>query len=188
MLNFLEWMKENRIATMENLSLESKPKTSDILYVGAILTKDSQEALYHSISKRVAIPADWKKFCHHMTIQFKPSSEGNWVFGEDLTLIVTEIAADEKGIAVRVEPNTNNRELHMPPDQIPHITVACSPGTPPVYSNELLRRGGSGMKMPQALPLAAFIGARMKNGKIMPERADVASENFTPKSELASQQ
>ncbi len=188
MLSFQEWMSQNKIKLPkkmkankmnETAALEQKAKSAEILYVGAILTKDSQEHLWHSISKRVAIPADWKRYCHHMTVRFKPTDDGQLpVFGEDVTLVVTEIYADDKGVCVRVEPNTNNRELHMPPDQIPHVTVATAPGVSPVYSNELLRKG-SGLKMPQALILAAFLGAKLKRGAIMPERDDAALEDFT---------
>ena len=159
---------------------ESLPahKAAEIMYVAAMLTKDSQKVLYESISKRVSIPNDWKKYCHHMTIKFKPTKDSELpVFGENVTLVVTEIASDEKGVAVRVEPNTDGKELHMPPEQLPHVTVATAPGVSPVYSNDLLRKG-IGFKMPQALLLNAYIGAKMKSGAITPERHDRAVESF----------
>lgn len=187
MLSFYEWMTRNNLNTKQARrkllefvpALTEKPKSSEILYVAAILTRDAQESLWKSITSRVAIPTDWKAYCHHMTIRFKPTDDSQLpILGEDITLIVTNIFADDKGVAVSVEPNTNRRELHMPAEQKPHITVATAPGTPPVYSNELLRKGES-MKMPQALPLEAFIGAKLLYGPIMPERGDAARESFT---------
>lgn len=162
----------------ENQESLSKHKAVEIMYIAAMLTKDSQKALYESIAKRISIPDNWKKYCHHMTIRFKPTKDSELpVFGESVTLVVTEIASDEKGVAVRVEPNTVGKELNMPPEQLPHITVATAPGVSPVYSNDLLRKG-IGFKMPQALLLNAYIGAKMKSGPIMPERHDSAVESF----------
>lgn len=156
-------------------------KLGSILYIGVILTRDSQQKLYDAISKRVNIPQDWKKICHHMTTRFvggKPIDDSQLpTLGEEVSLVVTEFAADEKGVAVKVEPNTNRQELRMPAEQMPHVTVAVAPGVSPVYSNDLLRKGIN-EKMPQALILSGFIGAKMKSGEIVPERSDVAYESF----------
>jgi hypothetical protein len=163
---FDQYLKENKVHT-----------ASEIIYVGVMLTRESQKNLFTSISKLVAIPADWKKFCHHMTIRFKPKDDTQLpIFGEDVTLVVTEYAADEKGVAVKVEPNINPQTLKMAPDQLPHVTVAVAPGISPVYSNELLRKSAN-TKMPEALILHAYTGAKLSAG-VIPERQDAAYESF----------
>jgi hypothetical protein len=180
MLTFQEWYNSYYKPKRKKIMKESADalNAGDIIYVAAMLTRESQQRLYESISRQVAVPQDWKKFCHHMTIRFKPTDVSQLpVLGEEVSLIVTEVAADEKGVAVKVEPNTNSRDLKMPADQLPHVTVAVAPGVSPVYSNELLRKGIS-VKMPQALVLSAFVGAKTKTG-IMPERHDAAYESFT---------
>ena len=158
---------------LESRELENNPV--DILYVGAILTRKSQMHLLESVSRRVDIPENWKKICHHMTICFKPEGVCKIpVIGDDISLVVTEICSDDKAVAVRLEPNINKAELKMTRE--PHITVAVAPGVSPLYSNELITKPG--MKMSQALILEAFLGAKLKNGTIMPERTDTALESL----------
>ena len=168
-MNFSKWLEND---------ITYQPKSSDISYIAAMLTKNSQQALFHAISKMVQVPPNWVKYCHHMTIKFKPTDDSQIpVLGEEVTLVVTHVSADEKGVAVKVEPNTNKGELKMPHDQLPHITVAVAPGVAPVYSNELLRKGVS-QKLPNALMLQAFTGAKLKSGPVMPQRNDIALEKF----------
>jgi hypothetical protein len=160
-----------------NETSELQSKASDIIYVAAILTRESQMTLYDAVDKIIPIPQEWKKFCHHMTIRFKPKESDRLpVFGESIALVVTEIFSDEKGIAVKVEPNSNKANLNMPANQVPHITVATSPGTQPVYSNELIKK--TGLKPQNHIILPAFIGAKLKHGPLMPDRKDAALENF----------
>lgn len=177
MRSFSEWVKQVKKENMnETEALAGKPNSSEIIYVAAMLTRASQVELWETVKNMVDIPNDWKKFCHHMTIRFKPTDDHQLpVFGEDVSLLVQEVSADEKGIAVKVKPDTAS--FDMPVDQIPHITIATAPRISPVYSNELLRKG-IGVRLPQPLRLTAFTGAKMKNGSIMPERRDVALESF----------
>lgn len=159
---------------------EVKEKTN-IIYTGAILTKESQNSLFQKVNEIHPISTEWKCFCHHVTIRFRPKDDTELiVFGDDISLIITELFKDEKCITVRVEPNSNKQELNMPVEQIPHITIATAPGISPVYSNDLLRKE-KGIKMPHMLSVEAFLGAKLNNGTIVPERSDVALENFTLK-------
>lgn len=160
MMTFEEWLKLGN-------------DIRSIIYLGAILTKTSQKTLFESINSRFNIPNDWKKYCHHMTIAFRPTNTHNFpVLGEEISLIVTDISVDSKAIAVLVEPNT---QLKMSPSQIPHITIATAPDVTPVYSNELIRKNKE--KFVDTLVLNAFIGAKTNNG-VMPERSDAALESF----------
>lgn len=147
-----------------------------MMYVAATLTRESQDALYKAISNLVQIPDNWTKYCHHMTIRFKPGPNDELPnFNMPVGLVVTEYAADERGVAVKVEPNTNRNELKMAPGQLPHITVATAPGVSPVYSNELLK--GKTVKFPTALILESFTWAKTRSGGF-PERDDLAVEKF----------
>ena len=180
MLDFCNWIKKKQESIQEAAApVLPDPKSVDIMYIAAILTRKSQKKLWDYVRDKVEIPADWKKYCHHMTIRFMPKDDKVLpILGLEVTLVVTDIYADDKGVAVRVEPNTNSQELHMPPEQLPHVTIAVAPGVQPVYSNELLRRSES-MKIPQAFLLDAFTGAKLKRGPIVPEREDMAVESFT---------
>lgn len=174
MLSFSKWMNQRMNETGEAL----QTKTSDIIYVAAILTKEAQMTLYDAVEKNVPIPAQWKKYCHHMTIRFKPKETDHLpVFGESITLVVTDIFSDEKGIAVKVEPNINKTSLNMPVSQVPHITIATAPGVQPVYSNELIQKG-TGVKPQNIITLPAFVGAKLKHGPLMPDRKDAALDSF----------
>lgn len=147
-----------------------------MLYVAATLTRDSQRALYEAVSALVPIPADWTKYCHHMTIRFRPKpGDPLPPLNQPTELTVTEYAADEKGIAVKVEP-TSREALKLPDSQLPHVTVAVAPGVGPVYSNELLRNRTL-VKFPSSLVLQAVTWAKNGSGGY-PERDDLALEQF----------
>jgi hypothetical protein len=162
----------------ETVITKEEHQASDIQYVAAMLTRESQKNLYNVVSKLVDIPEDWKKYCHHMTTRFQPEDDDQLpVFGEEISIVVTEYAADDKGIAVKVEPNTDRKKIKMPAEQLPHVTIAVAPGTGPVYSNKLLAKG-SNKKMPEALILQAYMGAKLNKGPVVPERKDAAYESF----------
>lgn len=77
----------------------------------------------------------------HMTVKYfggvvdpKWFVEHSDQLGKTVQLRITEIAFDERGIAAVVEtPNPCA-------NKIPHITIACSQGTAPVYSNTLVAK------------------------------------------------
>lgn len=172
MISFYEYVE--RMDEVELIG--EKPRSNNILYVGAMLTRKSQIELWEMVKTIKSVPDDWKKFCHHMTIRFKPTEDQKLpVFGEDLMLLATEISEDENCIVVEVKVDKTN--LNMPSNQIPHITIATAPKISPVYSNELLRKN-IGVRLPNILRLSSFVGAKMTNGAITPERKDIALENF----------
>lgn len=78
-------------------------------------------------------------YAEHMTIVFNPSSSVDAALmsrcGEEVSLDVVGHLADTKGQAVAVQsPNVARIG-----GGVPHVTISCSPGTKPVYSNELLK-------------------------------------------------
>jgi NADH:ubiquinone oxidoreductase subunit len=145
-------------------------------YVAATLTRESQIALYNSINDISPIPGDWTRYCHHMTIRFNPSS--NDLIPEPnvpVKITATEYAADNQGIAVKVECHPDREKLFVPKEQLLHITVAVAPGVSPVYSNTLLRRGTL-LKLPQAINLNALTWIKHDNGTST--QNGLALENF----------
>jgi len=74
-----------------------------------------------------------KIFAHHSTNWYMPSSLEGLEIGKKSTLKIIGQAYDQKGFAVLVE-NTKSK------NKFPHITISCSEGTAPVYSNELLEK------------------------------------------------
>ena len=107
-------------------------------YTGVFLDHASHERLVSWWDEHVKVPLHAKTFAHHMTIKFRPTAEEIEALplGEQATLHVVGWAADDKGQAVLVAPQGIESVK-----QHPHITMACAPGTSPVYSNDLLAHG-----------------------------------------------
>lgn len=117
------------------------------MYIAAVLTALSQHELFAALSNKVAIPADWLKYGHHMTVKFNNLHEvvpgyypHNVELGMSVSLIVTHFKKDQYGCAVVVDPIPNKEALRIC-NPIPHITIAVAPGIKPFYSNDLLSYG-----------------------------------------------
>ena len=106
-------------------------------YYGVFLTPESHQKLLSWWNDAVGQPLLAKPFAHHMTIKFKPAEEDVAKFtpmiGKEIQLKVTGFAANEKGQAVKVEPQDIGSA-----NANPHITISCAENVTPVYSNELL--------------------------------------------------
>ena len=110
------------------------------IYYGIFLDNDESERLFNIVNSLpgIDIPTDWKKYCHHMTIVYNDKSEvaqawanlANKKLGEYVCLTVTQVGISDKAIAVKVSGG-------MTANDIPHITVACSPIGKPVDSNKI---------------------------------------------------
>ena len=93
-------------------------------------------ALFVDNSKKLLemFPAKHPKvFAHHSTNWYRPSSLENLEIGKKSTLKIIGQAHNENAFALLVE-NSKSK------NKIPHITISCSEGTAPVYSNELLEK------------------------------------------------
>jgi hypothetical protein len=116
-----------------------------VVYVACVLTKTAQKLLFEYISSFIDIPVDWKKFGHHMTVEFnnaeKAMQEGyfddNIKLGDSIHLKATHYKMDKKGLALVIERD-NRLKIS---NKVPHITVAVSPDTKPFYSNKMLESG-----------------------------------------------
>ena len=110
------------------------------IYYGVFLDEDESKRLFNIVNSLpgIDIPDNWRKYAHHMTIVYNNESETaqawanttNERLGEDVLLTVTHVGISDKSIAVKVsgEMSANN---------IPHITIACSPTGKPVDSNKI---------------------------------------------------
>lgn len=74
-----------------------------------------------------------KVFAHHSTNWYKPSSLEGLEIGKKSLLKIIGQASDQKCFVVLVENNKSKNKF-------PHITISCSEGIAPVYSNELLEK------------------------------------------------
>lgn len=111
--------------------LESKDlyKSSDILYSAIILDEKSTSKLFGNFAG--SIPADWKKFGHHMTITFGKGVENKEDLGKTVCLEVTEIGVSDMAIAVKVTG-------YHSANAFAHITLAINPnGGKPIMSNQI---------------------------------------------------
>jgi hypothetical protein len=148
------------------------------IYIAATLTRESQLKLYEVINFIRPIPHDWKVYCHHMTIHFKPK-QGDKLphINTPVSLSVMGYAADEKGITVKVMPTPSPKELYMSENQTPHVTVATAPGVAPIYSGDLLRMYPvKAINLNEPLTLDAFVWAKDFDGVV--SRNDLAYETL----------
>lgn len=103
-------------------------------YVAVVLSEGSVEKLRQAFP-----PTHVTEYYHHLTVVFQPSTEQmaqyESLLGSFVTLTVVGHAHDERGQAVRVKCDLPVANIH------PHITLSCSEGVKPVYSNQLLERG-----------------------------------------------
>jgi len=170
-MNFAQWFE------MEQTPL---PDARQFSYIGCVLDLMSQEHLEGFAKKWSfeklghSIPPDWTYRAHHMTVLFR---QGGLVmqdletyrdlFGQDIQLAVTAIAADDNCLAVVVKPN---KSFPMQNSQ-PHITVAHSKSVSPVYSNNLLMDRN---KIHQVNPVSlnsVFAAVKKDQKSIWPEKS-----------------
>ena len=110
------------------------------IYFGVFLDADESERVYRIVDSLpgIDIPSDWRKYAHHMTIIYNNKSEvaQAWAsttaprIGEDVLLRATHVGVSDRAIAIRVSGE-------MSANDIPHITIACSPIGKPVDSNKI---------------------------------------------------
>jgi len=112
--------------------------TRNWIYYGIFLDEESKEKLLDECEAIVEIPDDWKIYCDHMTLVFNSIDDHikerenvaasiDPHLGETVELVVDSIGISDDAIAFGVDYPTENEHSH--------ITVATSPGTPPVKSN-----------------------------------------------------
>lgn len=110
------------------------------IYYGVFLDGDESQRVYNIVDSLpgINIPEDWRKYADHMTIIYNNKSEvaqawaktTNARLGEDVLLKATHVGMSDKAIAIRVTGE-------MSANDIPHITIACSPTGKPVESNKI---------------------------------------------------
>lgn len=110
------------------------------IYYGVFLDDDESQRVYNIVNSLpgISIPDDWRKYADHMTIIYNNKSEiaqawakqANVRLGEDVLLKATHVGVSDKAIAIRVTGE-------MSANDIPHITIACSPTGKPVESNKI---------------------------------------------------
>lgn len=158
--------------------------TEKVLYVAVVLTKEAQHKLFDLVSTFTSIPASWRKIGHHMTVTFNNAKNAiqPGFFDEDIqygmkcTVVPVGWKMDDKGLAVSVlsSPTVNRLRVDSPK---PHITVAVSPGTSPVYSNTLLESGDINHLSNQIF-LDGHLVKVLPGGKVSPDVGDIASDIF----------
>ena len=110
------------------------------IYYGVFLDEQESDRVYRIVDSLpgIDIPSDWKKYAHHMTIVFNNKSDvaQAWAkltvprVGEDVLLKATHVGMSDRAIAICVSGE-------MSANDIPHITIACSPIGKPVDSNKI---------------------------------------------------
>ena len=116
---------------------------SKAVFIEAVVD-DPSELLHHI---QHALPSldisNWETIAHHMTIKFLggvPVSEIKEYYGllgVKVPLNIVGLAVDNKAVALVVDPPS-----YVPVKSMskPHITIAVSAGTKPVYSNHLIEK------------------------------------------------
>lgn len=110
------------------------------IYFGIFIDSTAKAKNMQALEKNsVLIPAEWKRYNHHMTIAFHDgSAQSNKLYadyapyvGTPVTLTVDGIGISEDAIAMRVRYN------HPIANKIPHITMATPLNGKPVNSNKI---------------------------------------------------
>ena len=111
-------------------SQEKANVNNKVLYSAILLNDESSKALWNHIKDRV--PKEWKKYCHHMTINLGQLKNREDI-GREVTLTAYEYGIDDRAAAVKV--NGFSRDG----GGIPHITVAVNwdNGGRPKHSNDI---------------------------------------------------
>jgi len=95
------------------------------IYYTAYFIDNPQELLSMFTTKHPII------YAHHSTKQYKPDNLDKLEMGKKIKLKIIARVTDDKCDVLLVEnPKSENK--------YPHITLSCTKGTPPVYSNQLL--------------------------------------------------
>ena len=81
-------------------------------------------------------PAHKVVYGHHSTIAFQPGSLAGIEVGKKQILKIIGRVIDEKGDALLVENLKSTNEF-------PHIALSMVKGTPPMYSNEMIKKAGA---------------------------------------------
>lgn len=110
----------------------------DWLYYGIFFNQNTKEFLIGIANEFISVPNNWKLYGDHMTIVFNDGSDEKNDFansihefvGQKQSLEVESIGVSDKAIAFGVSgfPSKNRQ---------PHITIAVSPESKPVISNEI---------------------------------------------------
>jgi hypothetical protein len=154
-MKFAQWFMENELTPPQ--PEQQLPDARKFSYIACVLYLMEQEKLESAVLKWAeskiipSIPPNWTWRSHHMTAKppgvsaqdleaYKP------FFGQTINLTVTEIAADNKCVAVKVKPDKTFRIVSDPP----HITIAHSSEVKPQYSNDLF-------KMVQSIPVPHLV-------------------------------
>ena len=100
-------------------------------YLAVVLDDKSIEKLKNAIK-----PKHSNIFYHHMTVAYKPTEEAyrkyEPLINSNINLKVIKHCFDNKGQAVLVDTELSENEY-------PHITLSCSEGVAPIYSNDLFK-------------------------------------------------
>jgi len=132
-------------AVLEKLTQETNaPKPRKLAYVGVVLDKPSDLSQWWHRNTTAALPPLRDKIrSHHMTVQYKPSTEEaeRIPLGKSISLKVIGWAAndDVQAVVVKGYPSVN---------KVPHITVSTGGGTSPVEAQKLLAKGWSPINGP----------------------------------------
>lgn len=142
-MKFAQWFMENELTPQPEQQLPDARKFS---YIACVLYLMEQEKLENNVLKWIqltpqhAIPPNWTWRAHHMTVKPPGVSAQDLeayklFFGQTINLTITELAANDKCVAVKVKPDKVFRIISDPP----HITIAHSNEVKPQYSNDLFK-------------------------------------------------
>jgi hypothetical protein len=125
------------------------------VYTAAFLTADAKRQLQEWFAANVG-PVHDKVFCHHMTIQFKPSDDEvrALTLGDLRVLKVVGFVNTDTVQAVEVAG------MSRADGGIAHVTVACGEGGKPFHSNAALAEGRRPIDGPALMARVGFLSRR----------------------------
>lgn len=113
------------------------------IYVGLFLVNKSRDLLSNLIEVSKGIELYDRVYLDHVTLKYKPREVDmdhyGPIIGRRYRIKVDRLVYDEKAQVIPVDRLDLGNLVSD--NQVPHITVACSNGVQPVYSNELILSG-----------------------------------------------
>lgn len=138
-------------------------RTGNILYICVKLDEKSKVKLMETLDEYFGDYQYTKTFCDHLTLAFGKEvlDFDEELFGQSVTLSSNTIAFDHKCIALVVDREyVQEMGVH---NEHPHITMATTSDTKPVYSNVMIQSDHDEIELDEPIELSGTIEAIKRN-------------------------
>jgi hypothetical protein len=166
----IDYNKDKIIEVYNDVLAEEKEKAKQVsptkrtLYWSAVFPYDEREKIlnHENVKKILEDNSEWKVICDHLTLLFLKGetrleeTDFHEYEGKLIELEFTSLAWDDKITAIKVKLDTPCENTN------PHVTLALSKGTSPVYSNTMLENPNDEIFFDEPLIVKARVARILK--------------------------